>query len=288
MLATKPSTKPFDAYELGNPSFWKRSREERQVAFAELRRERPLSWHRRPAQDFVESDSEGFWALVRHADVAALSRKPGTFSVYPTVTLLDMPEIWRQTYRSFARWDPPRHTTLRGLVTQAFKPHTLALIEAAVRNRARELIADLVARNEGDFVELVSSQLPLWTVCELLGVPERDRELVFELSRAIPRGVDPDAEGDPRERRAALVQAIEDTAAMCLELAEHRRREPADDLMTGLVNAELDGYRLSNNDIQATFLLLCLAGNTNLRSTISHGAKALSDFPDQRDRKSVV
>ncbi|HEY3238082.1 MAG TPA: cytochrome P450, partial [Acidimicrobiia bacterium] len=279
-ITTKPD---YDTIHLSSLRFWTSTAEEREESFAVLRRERPVSWHP-PFEGALmpHDDDPGYWAVVRHADVVHVSRTPEVFCSGQGVMLENVPEALLEAATSFLAMDAPRHTTLRRLISSAFTPRQVARIEDQIRNQARSIVDDLVAGpRQCDFVTSVSQRLPMWTISEMMGVPPAEREHVVHSADSMVSWNDPEIQAG-REPLQVLVDALVGLHTAARALAEARRAQPADDLMTALVQAEVDGDRLTDDEICAFFVLLSVAGNDTTRNTISHGMKALCDQPDQR------
>jgi cytochrome P450 len=278
--ATKPA---FDTIPLSSLEFWTSTAEEREEAFAVLRRDRPVSWHP-PFEGALmpHDDDPGYWAVVGHADVVQVSRTPEVFCSGQGVMLENVPEALLEAATSFLAMDAPRHTMLRRLVSSAFTPRQVARIEDQIRHQATSIVDDFVAGpRQCDFVAAVSQRLPMWTISEMMGVPPAEREHVVHSADSMVSWNDPEIQAG-REPLQVLVDALVGLHTAARALAEARRAQPTDDLMTALVQAEVDGDRLTDDEICAFFVLLSVAGNDTTRNTISHGMKALCDHPDQR------
>ena len=272
-----------DPIDLSALSFWAQSPDEREEAFAELRRERPVSWHGSFESVLVdpEESTGGYWALTRHEDVRQASRNPRTFCSGRGVMLDDAPPEFLEASQSFLAMDAPRHTKVRGLVNASFTPRQVARIEDRIRGNARLIVDELLERGDCDFVEHVAARLPMMTIWDLMGLPESDRERITRAADAMVSWNDPEVmEG--REPVEVMFEAIMAVTGAALELADHRREHPADDLMTEFVSQEIDGERLSDDEIGAFFVLLAVAGNDTTRHTTTHALRALTDHPDQR------
>jgi len=257
---------PLDEVDLANPDVFLAGipRE----TFARLRRESPVHWHERKG-------GRGFWALTKYEDVVVASRDSRTFSSASGVVLLDDPA--RDTLTSM---DPPRHTRYRNLVNRGFTPRMVARLEAAIRARAVAIIDRIGGAGEVDFVAEVAAELPLQVIAELIGIPMEDRRRVFEWSNAIGSigVVDPEYAPAPD----AAMRAGAEMFAYANELANERRNDPRDDIVTTLINAEVDGERLTEMELDQFFLVLAVAGNETTRHTLSHGMIALGENPEQK------
>ena len=223
----------------------------------------------------------GHWALTSYDHVHHASRHPDVFSSVPTsVSLSEIDPAIAEFSGSMINLDDPRHQRLRSIVNRAFTPKMVARIDESVRTRAQQLVADMVADHPdgaADFVECLSGPFPLQIICDMMGIPEADQHRVFRWT-SVALGVgDEEVAGHDES-----IQAVLDLAAYGVELAEARRAEPADDLTSNLVHAEVDGERLSSAEIASFFMLLSAAGNETTRNAISHGMVALSRYPDAR------
>ncbi len=271
--------------DLGSMAFWSLSAEERERSFAVLRRDAPISRHPEPEDIFgrEERDESGYWAVVRHEDIRAISRDPRTFSSAQGVQFADAPPEMLEASQSLLAMDAPRHTKLRGLVNKAFSPRQVARIEDGIRANARRVVDEAAPRGGGDFVELIAKRLPLITFSEMLGVPDADREEVVEAADLLVTAADPEVQAgrDPLELLAMALGTLHRHAT---GLAARREHEPSDDLMSALVHAEVDGERLTHPEIAAFFVLISVAANDTSRHTTSHAMRALSLHPEQRDQ----
>ncbi len=269
--------------DLGSLDFWGRPAEERDRFFEVLRRSEPISRHE-PLEDILGLPDQGrmhYWAIVRYEDIRRISRDPGTFRSGDGVQFGDAPPEMLEASQSFLAMDAPRHTKLRGLVSAAFTPRQVARIEDGIRVNAKLVIEQAATTGGGDFVELIAKRLPLQTISDMLGVPEADRERVVEAADTLVAASDPEVFGD-RPPVEVLGGALWTLTEFATEMAEHRERHPGDDLMTGLVQAEVDGERLTHPEIAAFLVLLSVAGNDTTRHTTSHAIRALTLRPEQR------
>jgi cytochrome P450 len=269
--------------DLGSLEFWGRPAEERDRYFAHLRRDAPLSRHK-PPEDILGLPDQGrldYWAVVRYEDVRRISRDAATFCSGQGVQFGDVPEELLEASQSFLATDAPRHTKLRGLVSAAFTPRQVARIEEGIARNAREIVEQAAPAGGGDFVALIAKRLPLVTISDMIGVPDADREHVVADADMLVSVADPEAFGD-RPPLELLGEAMWKLTQFATELAAHRERRPGEDLMTALVQAEVDGERLTHAEIGAFFVLLSVAGNDTTRHTTSHALRALTLNPDQR------
>jgi cytochrome P450 len=273
----------FDEIDVSTNAFWELGAEERDARLAVLREKRPVSWQR-PAAGMASMpgmEGAGYWAVVRHADVMTVSRHPETYSSAQGYMIEEIPMEILENAGSFLGMDHPRHTQMRGLVSQAFSPRRVRLLEEKIAARARMLVDDLRAEGEGDFVKTVAMPLPSLTYAEMVGVEEEDRERIVALADNMVAYNDPDAlQG--RDGLTLLMETLVGIYGEAAALVERRRVDPGDDILTGLVEAELDGQRLTEEEIAAFLVLVSVAANDTTRNSISHGMLALQQFPDQR------
>jgi cytochrome P450 len=273
---------PLGDTDLSSPDFWDQPAEVRDEAFAVLRREAPISQHKAP-EDLLgigEYDDRPYWAIVRHEDVRSISRDPERFCSSQGVQFGDAPPEMLEASQSFLAMDAPRHTKLRKLVSAAFTPRQVKRIEDGIRANAARIIEEAGPTGGGDFVELIAKRLPLQTISDMIGVPEADRERVVTAADTLVTVLDPDVSGD-RPLLEVLGGALWTLTEFATQLAAEREKSPQDDLMTALVQAEVDGDRLTHAEIAAFFVLLSVAGNDTSRHTTSHAMRALTLTPEQ-------
>jgi len=277
-----PPEIPLADINLSSLEFWGLDDDIRDAAFATLRREAPVSYW--PAIEYEGfSNGNGHWALTKLDDVFYASRHPDIFSSSPGITINDQTPEVAEYFGSMIVLDDPRHQRLRSIVSRAFTPKVVARIETSVRDRAHRLVTSLVSNHPDGEAELVSElagPLPLQVICDMMGIPEEDHQRIFHWTNVILGFGDPDLTTDFEE----FLQISMDMGAYATALAEDRRSNHHDDLTSSLVEAEVDGERLSSQEIASFFILLVVAGNETTRNAISHGVLALSRYPDQREK----
>jgi cytochrome P450 len=279
-VAQGPQTPDVD---LGSLGFWGRPAEERDRYFEFLRRSMPISRHE-PPEDILGLPDQGrmhYWAVVRYDDIRHISRDPASFRSGDGVQFNDAPPEMLEASQSFLAMDAPRHSKLRGLVSSAFTPRQVARIESGIRVNAKLIVEEAATTGGGDFVDLIAKRLPLQTISDMLGVPEADRERTMEAADTLVAAADPEVFGD-RAPIEVLGGALWTLTEFATELAKFREQHPGDDLMTALVQAEVDGDRLTHAEIAAFLVLLSVAGNDTTRHTTSHALRALTLHPEQR------
>ena len=274
-MTTPQTTLSVDEIKLSDPAFW--LRDDRDGCFAKLRAERPVSWHEELEYPGIPK-GPGFWAATRYEDVWTVSRNPQLFISGKGSNIADLPIELAEFFGSMINMDAPRHTKLRLIVNRGFTPRMVAGVEGTVREKARKIINAVAEKGECDFVGEIAAALPLEIICDMMGIPPADYRRILELTNLI-LGV-----GDPE-----YAMTIEELMAAGLELSQYaqelgRQRvdKPTHDITSALVNAEVDGERLTMQEFGSFFILLVVAGNETTRNAISHGMKALTDFPEER------
>ncbi|SPM31664.1 cytochrome P450 [Mycobacterium terramassiliense] len=276
-------SRAYDAIDLSSRAFWSMTAAERERSFAVLRAKRPVSWHP-PVEDALMSDPDdpGYWAVTRRSDIVAVSRNNEVFLSGKGVMFENIPLELLEASQSFLAMDPPRHTTLRKVAHAAFTPRQVRRIEDSIQANAKTIVEELRAAGSGaDFVDLCAKELPIRTLSDMVGIPESEREQVAHATDAMVSWADPGYLGG-RHPMEILFESQMYLHQVAGALAAERRERPGDDLFSSLVNAEVDGDRLTDADVAAFFVLLSVAGNDTTRQTISHAMKALTDFPEQR------
>jgi cytochrome P450 len=283
MTGTSGSSRAYDAIDLSSRAFWSTTAAERERSFAVLRAERPVSWHP-PVEDALmdDPDDHGYWAVTRRSDIVTVSRNNEVFLSGRGVMFENVPEELLEAAQSFLAMDPPRHTKLRKLVSAAFTPRQVRQIEDSIKANAERIVEELRSAGSGaDFVDHCAKELPIRTLSDMVGIPESERQHVAHAVDAMVSWADP-VHLDGRNPMEVLFENQIYLHQVAGALAAERREHPGDDLFSSLVNAEVDGDRLTDNDVAAFFVLLSVAGNDTTRQSISHAMKALTDFPEQR------
>ena len=277
MTAARP---PYDEVSISPVSFWAKTSAERDVSFKVLRDERPVSWQPPLEGALMEAEQEGFWAVTRHEDVVFVSKNPQLFCSGKGVITEEVPEDLLEASQSFLAMDAPRHGALRRLVSVAFTPRQIAKISEKIREQSVRIVDDLLTTTSGDFVTRVSKRLPMYSIYEMMGLPEDKREEAAHHADGVVSWADPDVAAG-REPGEVLNESLVGLITIAFEEITTRRENPTDDLMTNLVQAEVDGQTLTDEEIASFFVLLSVAGNDTTRNSISLGMKAFQDFPDQ-------
>lgn len=272
--------------DLSSPDFWSAPLADRDAAFAGLRREAAPVYFADP--DYTDIGFErgtGYYALVRHADIIEVSRRPELFSSARggATNVLDMPDDFAEYFGSMINMDDPRHARLRRIVSRAFARHATSGLARDIDRIATTVIDDIAERGSADFAIEVAARLPLVVICSMLGVPASHYEFVLTRSNRILCGFDPEFLPSPRDMATQALTAGSEIVELVQDLARHRRERPADDLISALVTANIDGELLTDQEVGSFFLLLAVAGNETTRNAISHGLVLLTEHPDQRE-----
>ena len=273
-----------DQIDLSDLEFWALPPAVRDGAFKTLREQRPIPFFPEPDLeiDWIPQ-GPGYYALTRHADVVEASRHPDLFqSGSGAVSIPDMPVVFLEFFGSMINIDDPRHARLRGIVSAGFTPKMLRKLEGDVRRAAARIVDDVQAKGSCDFVTEVASRLPLRVICDMMGIPEQHESAVASHSSIILSQGDPEFIPEGTDVVAALLGAGQALAELVQDLGEFRKRQPTDDLTSALVNANVDGEHLNDQELASFFILLVVAGNETTRNAISHGLKVLTDNPEQR------
>ena len=238
--------------------------------FRALRADEPIA---------LRHDSTGkpYWAVTRYHDVVHVLKHPEIYSSWRGGVLLDdpPPEFLSRLRENMLNRDPPEHTRMRRLVSQAFSSRRLASLERTIAQHARELVGRMRGRERCDFATEIAGAMPLFVICEILGVPHEDREMLYGFTARM-------FGSDIADRTAALEDGMAAAAEMRTYGAELGRRKvaaPADDLVSDLLAAEIDGRRLTDGEFEAFFMLLFNAGSDTTRSLLCYGLDLLLDRP---------
>jgi cholest-4-en-3-one 26-monooxygenase len=247
--------------------------------FAELRKTAPVWYVEQTPDECAGFDDGGYWAVSRHEDVREVSRNSHDFSTYENTAIIRFaPDMTREQLDAqrviLINQDPPDHTQLRGIISRGFTPRAIGALHDNLRERAERIVHEAVEKGSGNFVEDVAAELPLQAIAELLGVPQEDRGKIFEWSNQMVAYDDPEYSIDPESASVELLGYF-------MAMAEDRKASPRDDIVTKLVQADVDGHALTSDEFGFFVLLLAVAGNETTRNAITHGMNAFFDNPDQ-------
>ncbi|MFE9789459.1 cytochrome P450 [Nocardia salmonicida] len=269
-------------FDFTDPALWE-SRNPVQE-FAELRRTAPVWWNAQTDAQSGGFRDGGYWVISKHEDIKEISRNPELFSSQQKGSVIRLPgevtpEQIELTGALLLNMDPPKHTKIRRIISKGFTPRAVEGLRAALTERAAAIVHAARAAGGGDFVEQVACELPLQAIAELVGVPQQDRRKLFDWSNQMLNYDDPEY-GDATTTDASSTAAME-ILGYAWNMAEQRRAEPADDIVSTLVHADLDGEALGSDEFGFFVILLAVAGNETTRNAITHGMKAFIDNPDQ-------
>ena len=274
-----------DEIDLARTEFWSEPLEYRERAFDLLRSEDPYRYFDLPEEIFgIFPEQKGFHSLVRHSDVAEASRRSEDFcSGQGATSTVDFPEEMLDFFGSMINMDDPRHKRLRGIVSSGFTPRRLASVEDSVERLAQKITKDALEKGECDFVVDVAAQLPLLVICEMMGVPSDRVDFVFDKSNTILGAGDVEYTPEGTDVLGAIMGAAWELAALMREMLEERRVKPTEDLTSALLYAELEGEKLTEEEIASFFILLLVAGNETTRNALSWGLHLLTENPEQKE-----
>ena len=250
--------------------------------FKQLRAEAPIYWHEEDL-DF----EPGFWALTKHEDIIKVSKDPKTFSSAVGGHLMTMgdpekvdPAAMAAIIGNMIGMDPPEHQVYRKMVAPSFTPKSIRNLEDGMRNKVRELLDKVADKKDFNFVTEIAEQLPLWVLCEMMGIEESERPKIRDLVNNL---TDASIQQDPEKGMQVWFNYME-LFKMGREMIEERRKNPTDDLMSVVANTEVEGDQLPSELLDGFFLLMVIAGNETTRNTITGGLMALTDNPLERQK----
>ncbi|MFF0491965.1 cytochrome P450 [Nocardia sp. NPDC004068] len=269
-------------FDFTDPSLWETRNPT--TEFAELRRTAPVWWNAQTDEQSGGFRDGGYWVVSRHEDIKEISRKPEIFSSQRKGSIIRLPgEITADqielTSALLVNMDPPKHTKIRRIISKGFSPRAVEGLRAALADRAAAIVRGARESGGGDFVEQVACELPLQAIAELLGVPQEDRRKVFDWSNQMLNYDDPEY-GDAVTTTSAANASME-ILGYAWNLAEQRRADKLDDIVSQLVHADVDGESLASDEFGFFVILLAVAGNETTRNAITHGMKAFVDNPEQ-------
>ncbi|HEY5842022.1 MAG TPA: cytochrome P450 [Mycobacterium sp.] len=245
---------------------------------AELRRTAPIWWNEQPVDSGFHDG--GYWVVTKHKDVKEISIRSDVFSSLEKTALPRYPEGSTQEQLDTGKFvllnmDAPHHTHLRKITARGVTPRAVERLRADLHERAQNIAKSAAAEGSGDFVEQVSCELPLQAIAGLIGIPLEDRKKIFDWSNQMVSDDDPEfAHHDGRSSAMELIM-------YAMQLAAIRAEEPGEDIVTKLIEADVDGHKLSDDEFGFFMVLLAVAGNETTRNSITHGMIAFAEHPDQ-------
>lgn len=274
--------------DLSEIPFWALPQAERMAAFRELRAlDRPM-FVKENVVPFI-GGGQGYYALVRHADVSEASRNAAVFSSEPcSNSIPDMPRWLAVYFGSMINMDDPRHARLRRIVSRAFTPRVLAKMEEDLAKAAAEIVDQAMREGPKDFVTQIAARLPVRVICDIMGVPAKFHDMVLRRTNLILgntdteyTGVEPDYTNRWNVARGLgkLLHAGYSLNRLAARLGDERRKNPTGDLVSLLVGGE---ESLTSQELGSFFILLVVAGSETTRNAIAYGLKLFTDHPEQR------
>lgn len=250
--------------------------------FKRLREEAPIYWH----EESLDYEP-GFWALTKHEDIIKVSKDPMTFSSAVGGHLMTMgdpevvdPSAVAAIIGNMIGMDPPDHQVDRKMVAPSFTPKAIRNLEEDMRKKIQELLENVEGKSEFNFVTEISEQLPLWVLCEMMGIPESDRPKIRDLVNNL---TDASIQQDPNNAFQIWVNYME-LFKMGRDMIEERRKKPTEDLMSVVANTQVEGDELPPELLDGFFLLMVIAGNETTRNTLTGGLMALTENPEEREK----
>jgi methyl-branched lipid omega-hydroxylase len=270
-------------FDLSDWDFWGLPPAEREAAFARLRALDHPAFFAEPDTP-IGNRGPGYYALVRHADITEASRNPAVFcSSQGATSIPDLPAEFNEFFGSMINMDDPRHARLRRIVSRSFTPKVIKKFEDDVDVAAGQVVTDLLETGPCDFVEHVAARLPLKIICDMMGIDDSHYDMVLRNTNIILSGGDTDFVSENLDEAVGqILGAAGELQNLVTELAAARENAPADDLVSALVNANIDGERLTTSELASFFILLVVAGNETTRNAISHALWLFTEYPDQR------
>jgi cholest-4-en-3-one 26-monooxygenase len=241
-----------------------------------LRKTAPIWWNEQGESIF---DDGGYWVISRHEDVKSISKNGDLWSTNRKGAVMRLPDGVTSdqldlTKALLINHDAPEHTRLRKIVSRLFTPRAVASLEEKLAVAARDIVAAAAEKDSGNFVDDIAMSLPLLAIADLIGVPEADRQKLFGWTNAIMNTDDPDFDSDPAVANAELM-------GYAYNMAEERRRCPADDIVTRLIEADIDGESMGDVEFAFFVILLAVAGNETTRNAMTHGMNSFFENPEQ-------
>jgi cytochrome P450 len=270
--------------DVSQNEFWAQPPAWRHAAYARLRAMSPPPFFDAGESPFGTVE-RGYYALVRHADVTEASRNPGVFSSAAGATsIFDLPAEFNEYFGSMISMDDPRHARLRRIVSRGFTPKRIKKFEEDVQRTAAVIVDDLLEKGPCDFVQEVAARLPLKIICDMMGIGDEHYAMVLRNTNIVLSGADPEFISENIvEAQTQILNAGFELGGLVTALAEERQASPADDLVSALVSANIDGEQLTPAELASFFILLVVAGNETTRNAISHALVLLTEHPDQRE-----
>lgn len=245
---------------------------------AELRRAAPVWWCEQRIGKGGFNDG-GYWVVTKLKDVKEVSRRNDIYSSWENTAIPQFPDDMAREDIDLQRFvmlnmDGEHHDRLRRIISRGFTPRAINRLRDELDHRAQNIAKAAAAQGGGDFVEQVACELPLQAIADLLGVPQDDREKLFRWSNEMTGNDDSEFDVDPK-------QSSMEVLAYAMQMAEVKAKEPGEDIVTALINADIDGEKLSDDEFGFFVMMLAVAGNETTRNSITHGMIAFANNPEQ-------
>ncbi|GAB3859945.1 cytochrome P450 [Nocardioides maradonensis] len=249
--------------------------------FKAMRAHAPIHWVEQVPEARAGFLDTGYWACTRHEEVRHVSKDNENWSTEENGVIIrfapDMTRDQVEVQRAMLiHRDPPSHTKMRGIVSRGFTPRVIAALKEVLQDRAHEIVQRAVDTGSGDFVEQIAAELPLQAIADFLGVPQEDRKKLFEWSNQMMGYDDPEIGADPAIASMEILGYFD-------QLANERRANPQDDIVTKLISVGQDDDHgaLTNDEFGFFVILLTVAGNETTRNATTHGMLAFLENADQ-------
>jgi cytochrome P450 len=266
--------------DLNSLKFWTLPRSRHHETFRWLRANKPVSFNGPPdSLDPNLHNAKGFWSVVKHAHIAEISRQPEVFSSADGVFIDDFPQL--ETMLSFIVTDPPRHTEMRNIVSVAFTPRNIAKMSDKIGGIVKGIVDNVAPLGEGDLCELITKEVPGRVFASMLGITDEAQiQYVMDAAEQFACWNDPEYAhiGSPL---MVFADASQKLATLALELVPDRIRNPGDDLLTWVAQAQYEGHKLSTDEVGVFFSLLAAGANDTTRHAMAHVLSLFQQNPDQ-------
>ena len=244
-----------------------------------------------PVYWWDDTDGLPFWAITKHADVTTIGRSPEKLLSGPRLTISHEPELPPEEQEFFPptliQLDPPKHGVYRRLISDRFTPRALRRFHNDIEHIGRDIVEQLIQdglEGECDFVDRISAQIPIAVIAWMLGLPKSDWQLLFDWTNRIIGSQDPAFQMEGKTPAEAAREAITEVFMYFTQLAEEKKKNPADDLVTLFTQMEVDGEKLPPMDIMTWCLIIVIAGNETTRNATSGGMLAFIQNQEEMRR----
>jgi cholest-4-en-3-one 26-monooxygenase len=243
--------------------------------WAFLRKNKPVFWCEYP-------NTDPFWAITKHADLVQISKQPRLFLNGPRLLVFvnesGMEQSPTPPFRHLLDMDPPVHGEYRVIVSKHFTPRGVSPLQPEIERITRQVLDEVTGRDECDFVNDVSSKIPLAVIAELLGVPHEDWDQLFQWTNATI------GSGDPEFQQGASQQETMDRARLGLfqyftDMVVQRMKQPKNDITSIVANAKINGEPMPQFEMLSYYFLLVVAGNETTRNATTGGLLAFLENP---------